>query len=539
MLRVSAHVDTFARDHLPPEDQWPALCFDLDSLRYPEVLNCGAALLDAALAVAGPDKPAIIQGDRTWSYGELAAQTNRIAHALVDLGVVPGARVLLRGPNTPELFAAWLAVMKTGAVAVTTMSMLRTRELRQMVDKARIAFALCQHDFMDELSPLVGDGPLKRAVAYGAPDAELERLAAGEPAVFDAVPTAQDDVCLIAFTSGTTGEPKATMHFHRDVMAMCDTFAAHMLQPTEGAIFSGTPPIAFTFGLGAVLVFPLYFHATIALPEQGSPAALAQAVERHAVTHLFTSPTAYRAILGRLAEFDLSSLKVCVSAGEALPVHVSEAWFNATGLRIVDGIGSTEMIHIFISAAGADARPGAVGKPVAGYTACLLDDAGRAVEGPGTGRLAVKGPTGCRYLSDKRQAAYIVAGWNVTGDIFRRDEDGYYWYVARSDDMIVSSGYNIAGPEIEQALSLHPDVSECAVVGWPDEERGQIVKAYVIPREGVEPSSDLAKRLQEHVKQTLAPYKYPRAVEFRTSLPRTNTGKLQRHALRAEAPAHA
>lgn len=540
MSRVSAHVDTFARDHLPPEDQWPRLSFELPSLQYPDRLNCGAALLDRALAAAGRDKPAILQGDRAWSYGELAARADRIAHVLVDdLGVVPGARVLLRGPNTPELFAAWLAVMKSGAVAVTTMAMLRSRELRQMVDKAEIAFALCQHDLMDELTPLVGNGPLRRAVAYGAPDAELERLAALKPVPFEAVATAQDDVCLIAFTSGTTGEPKATMHFHRDVMAMCDTFAAHMLQPTEDAVFSGTPPIAFTFGLGAVLVFPLYFHATIALPEQGTPAGLAETVRRHRVTHLFTSPTAYRAILARLSEFDLSSLKVCVSAGEPLPRHVSDAWFEATGLRIVDGIGSTEMIHIFISAAGDQARPGAVGKPVPGYRACLLDDHGREVEGPGVGRLGVIGPTGCRYLADKRQAAYIVGGWNVTGDIFRRDEDGYYWYVARSDDMIVSSGYNIAGPEIEAALSLHPDVAECAVVGWPDDERGQIVKAYVIPREGVEPGPDLARRLQDHVKQTLAPYKYPRAVEFRTSLPRTNTGKVQRHALRAAAPARA
>jgi 2-aminobenzoate-CoA ligase len=539
MSRVSAHVDTFARDHLPPEHQWPILSFDLDSLMYPDVLNCGAALLDQA-AAAAPDKPAILQGERVWTYGELAARANRFAHVLIDdLGVVPGARVLLRGHNTPELFAAWLAVMKAGAVAVTTMSMLRTRELRQIVDKAQVALALCQHDLMDELSPLVGDGPLRRAVAYGAPGAELEGLAAGKPPAFDAVPTAQDDVCLIAFTSGTTGDPKATMHFHRDVMAMCDTFATHMLHPTEGAVFSGSPPIAFTFGLGALLVFPLYFGASMAIPEQASPAGLAEAVQRHRVTHLFTSPTAYRAILAKRSEFDLSSLKVCVSAGEQLPRHVSDAWFEATGLRIVDGIGSTEMIHIFISAAGADARPGAVGKPVPGYRACLLDDRGREIDGPGVGRLGVIGPTGCRYLADKRQSAYIVSGWNVTGDIFRRDEDGYYWYVARSDDMIVSSGYNIAGPEIEAALSLHPDVAECAVVGWPDEERGQIVKAYVVPRGGVAPSPELVRRLQDHVKQTLAPYKYPRAVEFKTSLPRTNTGKLQRHALRAEAPAHA
>ena len=532
MLRASAHVDSFARDHLPPLDQWPALSFELETLHYPDVLNCGQALLDRAVAAVPADKPAIVQGDRVWTYAELSAATARIAHVLVeDLGVVPGSRVLLRGANTPEFFACWLAVMKAGAVAVTTLPMLRARELEQMIGKARIGLALCQHDLCEELAAT----SIARTVPYGKPDAELERLSADKPGAFTAIPTSQDDVCLIAFTSGTTGEPKATMHFHRDVMAMCDTFAAHMLRPAEGAVFSGTPPIAFTFGLGALLVFPLYFPATIALPEQSTPPGLAAAVQRHRVTHLFTSPTAYRAILARKADFDLSSLRVCVSAGEALAKAVSDAWFDATGIRLVDGIGATEMIHIFISASGQDVRPGAIGKPVPGYSACLLDEGGREIEGPGQGRLGVRGPTGCRYLADPRQARYVHEGWNVTGDIFRRDEDGYYWYVARDDDMIVSSGYNIAGPEIEAALALHPDVAECAVIGWPDEERGQIVKAVVVPREGAEPGPALAKSIQDHVKNTLAPYKYPRAVEFRTALPRTGTGKLQRNALKKGA----
>ena len=539
MLRPSSHVDSFARENLPPRDQWPRMLFDLPGLAFSDRLNCGKALLDDALNEVGADKLAIVQGDRLWSYGDLAATANRIAHVLVeDLGIVPGGRVLLRGGNTPELFAAWLAVMKAGAIAVTTIPMLRTGELRQVVDKAKIAIALCQHDLVEDLAPLTDEPTLKRIVTFGHADAELERLAAAKSDRFEAVDTAQDDVCLIAFTSGTTGVPKATMHFHRDVMAMCVTFAAHMLRPTEDAVFSGTPPIAFTFGLGGLLVFPLFFRASIALPEQGSPAGLAATVQRHRVTHLFTSPTGYRAILARRGEFDLSSLKVCVSAGEALSAHTSDAWFDATGIRLVDGIGATEMIHIFISASGADVRPGAVGRPVPGYEACLLDDQDRPIEGPGVGRLGVCGPTGCRYMADARQANYVVAGWNVTGDMFRRDEEGYYWYVARADDMIVSSGYNIAGLEVEVALSTHPDVAECAVIGWPDPERGEIVKAVVVAREGAIPDADLAKRLQDHVKQTLAPYKYPRAIEFRDALPRTGTGKLQRHLLKADAPSH-
>lgn len=536
MLRTSAHVDLFARERLPPADQWPTLSFELEALQYPDRLNCGAALLDDALAAVDPGKPAVIQGDRSWSYAELATAANRFAHLLVeDCGVVPGSRVLLRSPNSPELFAAWLGVMKAGAIAVTTIPMLRTMELRRLTEKAEVGVALCHHALVDELLPLLAETPLRRIATFGAPDADFETRGAGKPGAFQAVDTAQDDVCLIAFTSGTTGQPKATLHFHRDVMAMCDTFAAHMLQPAQGAVFTGTPPIAFTFGLGGVLVFPLYFRATIALPEQSTPMALAEAVQRHRATHVFTSPTAYRAILAKGEAVDLSSLRVCVSAGEPLHKATSDAWFERTGVRLIDGIGATEMIHIFISASGEAIRPGAVGKPVPGYSAVLLDDQNRPIEGPGVGRLGVRGPTGCRYMADPRQAGYVIDGWNVTGDVFRRDEDGYYWYVARADDMIVSSGYNIAGPEVEEALNLHPAVAECAVIGWPDDERGQIVKAVVVVSEGAQPGPELARALQEHVKQTLAPYKYPRAVEFRASLPRTPTGKLQRNALKAEA----
>jgi 2-aminobenzoate-CoA ligase len=538
MFRKSAHVDTFARDNLPPAHEWPVLTFELDRLAYPDRMNCGAELLDRALRRVGRDKPAILQGDRAWTYGQLADEANRIAHALRhDLGVVPGSRVLLRGANGPELFAAWLAVMKAGAIAVTTMPMLKTGELRPIVEKGAIALALCQHDLLEQVEPLVGETPLRRVVAFGAPFGELETLASEKPTRFDAVDTAQDDVCLIAFTSGTTGEPKATMHFHRDVMAMCDTFAAHMLQPTENAVFSGTPPIAFTFGLGALLVFPLYFNVTIALPDAATPPALAAAVERHRATHLFTSPTGYRAILQRREAFDLSSLRVCVSAGEHLNVATSDAWLDATGIRLIDGIGATEMIHIFLSAAGDDIRPGAVGKPVPGFSATLLADDNQPIAGPGMGRLAVRGPTGCRYMTDPRQRAYVVNGWNVTGDVFRRDADGYYWYVARTDDMIVSSGYNIAGPEVEAVLATHPDVLECAVVGWPDAERGQVVKAVVVPRAPKRAGAALGVELQAYVKAKLAPYKYPRLIEFRDALPRTTTGKLQRSALRADAGA--
>lgn len=530
-LKPSSHVDGFARDHLPPFEQWPQLRFDLQTLNYPDTLNCAEALLDRALLEVSPHKPAILHGDESWSYGELWSQVNRVAWVLVqDLGVTPGSRVLLRAGNTPAMFVCWLAVTKIGAIAVSTTAMLRARELRQILGKARIGFALCDQTLVQELIAAT-DSPL-RIMTFGSADAELECAARTQPPDFRAFPTSQDDVCLIAFTSGTTGQPKATVHFHRDVLAICDTFAAHTLPGSRTGIFCGTPPIAFTFGLGALLAFPLYFRATIALPGESTPAALGDAIERHRATHVFTSPTGFRTLLAQQGDHDLSTVKTCVSAGEHLHIETSDAWFDATGVRIIDGIGSTEMTHIFISAAGDDIRPGSTGKPAPGYTACLLDNEGLPIEGTGTGRLAVRGPTGCRYLADERQREYVINGWNVTGDLFRRDEDGYYWYVARFDDMIISGGYNIAGPEVEESLMLHPDVEDCAVVGWPDPLRGEIVKAVVVLRKGIVEGQEVVKILQDHVKSTLAPYKYPRAIEFRTELPKTSTGKLQRSALK-------
>ncbi len=535
-IRPSLHVDTFARDNLPPEPLWPVFQFNLPGLQVSDPFNCGEWLLDRAIKEVGVDKPAIHSNGTTWSYGELAAQTNRICYALIEnYGIVPGNRVLLRGPNSAMMFAAWLAVMKVGAIAVSTMPMLRAFELRQVAEKAKIQVAICAHDLLDELSAIMGASPLRTIISYGNDDCALEKAMRDKPAEFAAIATSQDDVCIVAFTSGSTGQPKATMHFHRDILAMCETFAKHMVPADTESIFSGTPSIAFTFGLGGLLVFPLYFRAAIALPTGSNPKALAECVQRYRVTHLFTSPTAYKVIATNEADYDLSSLKVCVSAGESLSIAISELWKEATGLRLIDGIGGTEMIHIFISASGADIRPGATGKPVPGYIAEIFDEHSQPKTGASTGRLGIRGPTGCRYLNDSRQTNYVIDGWNMTGDIYRRDEDGYYWFVARSDDMIVSGGYNIAGPEIEAALGLHPAVEECAVIGWPDSERGQIVKAFVVPKKDFVAGSDLTKALQDHVKDVLAPYKYPRAVEFCTALPKTITGKLQRSALRPKS----
>jgi 2-aminobenzoate-CoA ligase len=529
----TAHLDTFVRDNLPPPAELPQFRFDLPELGYPERLNA-AVLLDRAAELRGCER-AVLCGDLVWTYGELRAQSNRIARLLSsDPGFRPGARVLLHGPNAPWTMAAWFGIVKAGGVAVATMPMLRSGEIAKIVAKARISHAIVHTSAAKAVEQARAEtGQIERLWLYGD-GGDLEALAARQGAEFSNLATASDDPALIAFTSGTTGVPKGCIHFHRDVLAMADTFSRHILKPQASEVFCGTPPYAFTFGLGALVIFPVAAGAAMAIPEQAGFEPLCETIERHGVTTLFTAPTGYRALL-KYDRKSLTSLVKCVSAGEALPAATSEAWMEGAGLRIIDGIGATEMIHIFISAAGEDVRPGATGRPVPGFTAEIQDEEGRAL-GPGeTGRLAVRGPTGCRYLSDPRQRDYVRRGWNMTGDLYRRDEEGYFWFVSRADDMIVSAGYNIGAPEVENALLQHAAVAEAAVIGVPDEERGQICKAYVVVKEPGAASGALARELQDFVKGVIAPYKYPRAVEFVAELPKTLTGKVQRYRLREGA----
>lgn len=536
MLGPSAHVDTFTRDNLPPPDQWPD--FLLDGFDYPERINIGVELTDAMVARGHGDRTALIGNGRRRSYRELAEWTNRLAHALVDdLGVKPGNRVLIRSPNNPAMVAVWLAATKAGAVVVNTMPQLRAGELGQIVDKAEIAFALCDTRIMDDMQACASSSQfLKRVVGFdgtSAHDAELDRLALDKPVQFDAVETGRDDVALLGFTSGTTGSPKATMHFHRDILIIADGYAREVLKVTPDDIFVGSPPLAFTFGLGGLAVFPLRFGAAATLLETASPPNMIEIIETYRATVSFTAPTAYRVMLRAMDEgADLSSLRAAVSAGETLPAPVYEEWMAKTGKPMLDGIGATEMLHIFISNRFDDHRPACTGKPVTGYEARIIDEDGADVPRGTVGRLAVRGPTGCRYLADERQAQYVVDGWNVTGDAFMMDEDGYLHFAARNDDMILSSGYNIAGPEVEAALLSHEAVAECAVVGRPDEDRGAIVAAHVVLAEGHRGDDALAKALQDHVKATIAPYKYPRAIIFTEALPKTATGKIQRFRLK-------
>jgi 2-aminobenzoate-CoA ligase len=535
-LGPTGHVDTFARDHLPPFDEWPDLL--LDGFDYPEYLNAAVELTDRLVEQGFGDHTALIGNGRRRTYKELSDWTNRLAHALTeDYGVQPGNRVLIRSANNPAMVACWLAATKAGAVVVNTMPMLRAGELTQIVDKAEIPLALCDTRLMDELVACAKESRfLTKVIGFDGTanhDAELDRIALDKPVRYDAVRTGRDDVALLGFTSGTTGQPKATMHFHRDLLVIADGYAKEVLGVTPDDVFVGSPPLAFTFGLGGLAVFPLRFGAAATLLENASPPNMIDIIQTYKATVCFTAPTAYRAMLAAIdAGADLSSLRAAVSAGETLPAPVYETWMAKTGKPMLDGIGATELLHIFISNRLADSKPACTGLPVHGYEARIVDDDMNAVPPNTVGRLAVRGPTGCRYLADDRQRAYVRDGWNLTGDSFIQDDDGYFHFVARSDDMIISGGYNIAGPEVEAALLSHAAVLECAVIGVPDEWRGQIVQAHVVLAEGIERSEATVAVLQDHVKAAIAPYKYPRSIVFTDALPKTQTGKIQRFRLR-------
>ena len=540
-MPYTAHLDTFARDHLPPVESQPAFLFDLPELQFPERLNCATELLDRAVKEGRGERPCVsAPGGPSWTYAELQRQADRIAHVLVkDCGLVTGNRVLLRSANKPMAVACWFAIMKAGGIAVATMPMLRAKELKQIVEKGQVDFALCDQKLRGDLEMLLPVTPvLQRIVSFGDPSPDgLEALMARHDGPFANVDTAADDTCLLAFTSGTTGQPKATMHFHRDVMASCVCFPTYVLRADENDVFIGSPPLAFTFGLGGLTLFPMQVGASTVLLEKAGPNELIEGLVAHRATVLFTAPTSYRAMAPvakerRIGVRDGGALRKCVSAGEVLPAATRALWKEATGIELIDGIGATEMLHIFISADEATARPGATGKAIPGYRAKVVDEEGKELAPNTVGKLAVQGPTGCRYLDDERQANYVRDGWNYTGDAYLMDADGYFHYQSRTDDMIVSSGYNIAAPEVEEALMGHAAVAECAVIGVADAERGQIVKAFVVLRPPYRGDAAMVKTLQDFVKATVAPYKYPRAVEFRESLPRTETGKLQRFRLR-------
>ena len=550
-LAPSSHNDTFTRDHLPPLDQWPVFVFDRPEVQYPEQLNCVQALLDEHVTQGRGDRTAVrgldASGAIAWTYAQLQTKVNQIAHVLVkDMGLKSGERLLLRGGNSPMMAACFLAALKAGLVVVPTMPLLRASELKQILDKAQVKAALCDSALAEELAHCSNPShaqfaPSLQQVLWfrSTDDAGIEARMAKHAKAFETVSTCRDDVCLIAFTSGTTGQPKGTMHFHRDVLVMCDLFPKHVLNMGPDEVVCGTPPIAFTFGLGGLLAFPLRYGACAVLLDKYTPESLLLAIGQYAATQCYTAPTMYRQMAMLIAEkpdaFNLKSLRHTVSAGEALPDATRQLWKKATGIEMTDGIGGTEVIHIYISSAGQEVRAGTIGKVVPGYQAQIVDEDMQPVPPGKVGRLAVRGPTGCRYLDDPRQKDYVKDGWNLPGDTFVMDADGYFSYQARNDDMIISAGYNIAGPEVEGALMQHPAVAECGVVGAADAERGQVVMAFVVLKAGLAGTPELEKEIQEFVKQTIAPFKYPRRVEFCTSLPRTETGKLQRFKLRQQA----
>ena len=536
-MQPSGHADPFAREHLPPVDQWPELIFELPELRYPDRFNCAAEFVDAHVARGQGERTALLGANESVSYAELQVRANRIARVLSEeLGLATGSRVLLRGGNNPALAACWLGVIKAGCIAVTTMPLLRERELSVIVRKANVAVALCDHALADDMEHTrAACAELRHVLYFNAPAGHphsLDRRAAAQLVTFTNVDTAADDVALIAFTSGTTGVPKGTMHFHRDVLAICDVLSRQVIAPGPDDVFIGTPPLAFTFGLGGLLLFPLRAGAASVLVEHWTPDTLLDGIAHYQASICFTAPTFYRRMAPLVPGHDLRCLRICVSSGEMLPADTRGAWRDATGIEMTECLGSTELLHAFIACKPGEVRPGATGRVVPGYRACVLDESGAPLPHGRIGRLAVKGPTGCRYLDDARQKTYVKDGWNLTGDACLVDQDGFYWYQSRTDDMIISAGYNIAGPEVEDVLLTHPAVAECGVVGVADAARGQIVKAYVVLRSGFPADDATAAILQDLVKSTIAPYKYPRAVQFCAALPRTENGKVQRYKLR-------
>ena len=531
-------IDTFARENLPAIELWPEIDLTHSAYHYPDRFNCVTRFLDQWIERGEGHRTALVTPSDRWTYDNLYQQVNRIAHVLVeDYALAPGNRVLLRSANNPMMLAAYLAVIRVGGIAVGTMPLLRSTELSDILNKARITHALCDWRLRAELEACRDRAQDLTTIGYFHSTASdgLEALMDGKPTDYTAFDSAIDDICLIAFTSGTTGQPKGTMHFHRDLLAICDGFNRMVLRPEPDDIFCGSPPLAFTFGLGGMALFPLDVGAAVFLLEKASPAVLLEAIEHYRATICFTAPTAYRAMLPELATHDVSSLRKAVSAGEHLPAATFNAFFQATGIKLIDGLGSTEMLHVFVTAREEDMKPGATGIAVPGYRVAILDDNGTELPSGQVGRLAVKGPTGCRYLADERQKTYVYDGWNLPGDAARMDEDGYIWYEARTDDMIVSSGYNVGAPEVENALLKHPAVFECGVVGRKHDQRGTIIKAYVVCADNVKPGPELVAELQNHVKHTIAPYKYPREVEFVSELPKTGTGKIQRFRLREMA----
>lgn len=528
-MAKSAHIDTFAKENLPDKSLWPELILDNPNASYPEKLNASYELLERTIELVGPNKQAIVAADGNFTYGELLELVNKISNYLVKHGVQPGNRIAIRSPNNAMAVAIWLAILRVGGIAITTIPLQRAVELEKIVEIGKIQFALVDHRFVDEWAAIPNYSGI--TFTFGGENSFLDDISMQSPE-FQVCDTASDDVALFAFTSGSTGVPKATMHFHRDILAIADTFSKNIVKPTQDDVFAGSPPIAFTFGLGGLVIFPFRVGATTVLLENAAPPVLLEKIVEHKITALFTAPTAYRAMLTQLEGKDISSLRRCISAGEHLPLATWRAWFDATGNKLIDGIGATELLHIFISASDHEIIPGLTGKPVPGYQAKVVDQDFNEVKDGEQGFLAVKGPTGCRYLNDPRQKDYVVNGWNVTGDIYTRTSEGYFKYESRADDMIISSGYNIAAPEVENALLMHNAVAEVAVVGLPDDERGMVVTAYIVLRSEFTASDLMAKELQDHVKNQIAPYKYPRSIHFVDSLPKTTTGKLQRFRLK-------
>ena len=542
-------------EYLPPEEMRPEKVYSIPEVQdYPARLNPARELLDRNVEEGRGGKPALLFQDRVITYGALAEQANRLGNVLASHGVEEEDRVVILSPNQPLSLVANFAALKLGAVPVPASPLLSPPEVSWVINNSE-ARALLVHTAMlplvEKARPEFSSEPVVLGLA--PPSDELSKadvesvlpLMEKADAALEAVLREKDRVGILLYTSGTTGKPKGVVHLVEEILAVADTFGHYGWKLRDDDVVFSPAPLAFAAGYGAMAIIPFRFGAAVSIMPRFEPEAAFETVQQHHATVLTILPTSYRKMLqveGAEKRFDLSSVRMCTGGGEALTAETYGQWLDRFGLEIFEGFGTTEMFYVFVSVAVTEkAKPGSIGTPVPGYEVKVVSEEGNEV-GPGEiGRMVAKGPTGTLYwrpqeengrLMESQRHAVVGKGWNVVGDYLYGDEDGYFWFVSREDDLIKSSGYRIGPEEIEMVILKHPAVADAGVIGVPDPVRGQNTKAFVVLTEGYAPSGELKQEIIDFCRNDIAVYKLPREVEFVETLPRTVTGKLLRRVLR-------
>ncbi len=531
----------------PPRELWPRFGLDFPEAReWPAKLNIAEVLVDDNLKRG--DKPAILYEDRQIKYRELQLMINKFGNALKVLDVKPYDRVMLRLPNIPEFIVSSLAVQKLGAVSVPTFTLLKAKELSYIASDCEAKVLITTPSLLEDVEKAKGElKTIRHIVLADAKPSEVEAPYIAfdylmddfkEATGLEPVRVDQDEVTLLLYTSGTTGPPKGCIHTHRHYLAVADCYAKNVLQAREDDVWGGPPTMAFAYGHTGLICNPLRHGATTSLVGSGrfEPASMFQLIEKHGISVFYGVPTAYRTMVALKHErgkYDFSSLRVCVTAGEPCPPSLYYTIKEFFGCEVLEHMGCTELFNGFISTRFGQVKPGSMGLAVPGYDVRILGDDGNEVKTGEVGHLAVAGPIGIRYWKlPEKQAESVRNGWNHTGDMAYKDEEGFFWFASRSDDIIKTAAYRVSPHEVEEALIKHGAVAEAGVIGVPDLERGQIIKAFIVLKPDHKPSSRLEEELRVFVKDQIAPYKAPKEVEFVKELPKTETGKIRRAELK-------